>query len=212
MKKVSLVLLVSVMLISFVSVANASIIIQPVDASGASNGGQYTPTQLINNSGVNAGSTGDAVPATWNALTSTYQYYGWLLAHDFSTEGSTDLTFDLGDSYQVEAFHVWNYAWQAALGRCTKDITLQYSTDGTTWTTAQDFTLAQEKTEVTELRGNTYTLDTPVTASYMRMVVKSNYGDTDAVGMGEVRFIGVVPEPATIGLLLFGIIGFIRRR
>ena len=117
------------------------------------------------------------------------------------------IQFNLGATYTVDRFHVWNYNGDGGYNfRGFKDTTIQYSLDGTTWKTiAQRFRFAQGP-GVNTYTGEDYTLTYPVSARYIRFQADSTYRNFGPViyetaGLGKVRFHagGVVKTPPATG-------------
>ena len=132
--------------------------------------------------------------------------------------GSTatgNITFDLKGSYSLAGFSFWNYN-RINFNRGIKDVTVQSSTNGTTWTTIAvaptQFAIAANAA----INPQTFSFSSPVTASFVRFVVASNWGST-ATGFSEVQFNGTpaqppgpqsVPESSSLlALLAFGLAG-----
>jgi len=97
-----------------------------------------------------------------------------------------DFTFD----YSIGLLHFWNFNHPDFLNRGAKDISIDISMDGSTWTSAANFTIAQAS-------GSPYYegIDGPTInqrARYMLITVHNNYGDA-CTSIGEIR-IGVADE------------------
>lgn len=129
------------------------------------------------------------------------------------TDMAPRITFDLGASYNVDGFHVWNYDSGAYGGvpyweRAAKEVVISTSSDGVDFTSLGTFTFAPSPGTDGYL-GETISLG-GVTASFIRFDILSNYsaqGFEFGVGLAEVRFLGstaAVPEPASIAMLALG--------
>jgi hypothetical protein len=134
----------------------------------------------------------------------------------FGTALTGNITFNLNGSYSLAGFSFWNFNGQRTVG--IKGVTVQASTNGTTFTT-----IAGAPTQFAIAAANfaaenpqTFSFSSPVTASFVRFVVASNWGST-ATGFSEVQFNGTpaqppgpqsVPESSSLlALLAFGLAG-----
>jgi hypothetical protein len=113
-----------------------------------------------------------------------------------------NVTFNLGGTYNLAGFSVWNFNGIDQVG--VKDVIIKSSLDGSKYTTIADaptqFKIgayaAPESPELVSF--------TPVLASYVRFAIGSNYGYPGYTGLSEVQFDGekvttqAVPEPLTI--------------
>ena len=115
--------------------------------------------------------------------------------------------FNLGATYTVNKFHIWNY--NEANGYSIsgfRDTTVQYSLNGTTWKTiAQRFRFARAPGDDT-YTGEDYLLTYPVSARYIRFQADNTYQIeggmyTGRAGLGKVRFYagGTVTTPVPTG-------------
>lgn len=225
--------------ITVCGVANAElIVIKPTAATASSIVNSTMPaSNAINGTGINGVAAGfsdlstgtlltaegipvtaDPQKTTWNTTSSINQNTMWVSdAETFS--GNTWIAFDLGDIYTVSSMHVWNYNNSGApisYQRGIKNVTIQYSEDNVTWTTAESMTFAKANAG-TDYVGSDYVLTTSITTQYIRFLISSNfYADmvtNPYVGLQEVRFIGTtVPEPMTLGILVVGSAAFMIRR
>jgi hypothetical protein len=98
---------------------------------------------------------------------------------------------------------VWNYnvLFEPILGFGIKDVTVEYSIDGTDWTVFGEVELAQA-TAAEAYTANTTVDFGGVAAQYVRLTVNSNYGVLDQFGLSEVRFLQIPtfarePQPAS---------------
>jgi len=107
------------------------------------------------------------------------------------------LLFEFDGMYKLVEMLIWNYNMQfeAFLGYGIKDVTLEYSLDGTDWTVLGDFELAQAPGMTPTPSNSTVPLD-GVAAKYVRMTINSNFSNSDAVyGCSEIRFMSVPVQP-----------------
>ncbi|MBN1361823.1 MAG: discoidin domain-containing protein [Sedimentisphaerales bacterium] len=98
-----------------------------------------------------------------------------------------NLQFAFDRVYKLREVLIWNYnhQYEQYLGFSVKDITVEYSADGETWTTLGDYTLPQGAGQVSFQA-------TPIDfggapAQQVRIIVNSNYGG-GGFGMSEVQF------------------------
>jgi len=104
--------------------------------------------------------------------------------------------------YKLHEMLVWNHnsSFELLLGFGLKDVTVEYSENGTDWTLLGDVELAQA-TATGDYTANTAVDFQGVTARYVRLTVNSGHGMTGQFGLSEVRFTSVPvqarqPEPA----------------
>lgn len=117
------------------------------------------------------------------------------------------ITFDLGATYDVDGFSFWNFNGSFhSMG--IRGVTVQSSTDGSSFSTIPGAPTEFARAIGGPLSPEQFSFSTPVTASHVRFVVGSNWGDPDFTGFSEVQFDGspaAVPEPTGIvGLLAVG--------
>lgn len=91
-----------------------------------------------------------------------------------------DFTFD----YSVGQLHFWNFNHPDYLNRGARDISIDISMDGASWTSVSDYTIPQAN-GLSSYEG----VDGPMLnqrARYMLITVNNNYGDACA-SIGEIR-------------------------
>ena len=66
------------------------------------------------------------------------------------------------------------------LNRLPKDVAIQYSDNGSSWTTAESLTLDYAHSAE-------YFLGTPIQAQYFRLYIYNNYGDASYIGINELE-------------------------
>ncbi len=118
------------------------------------------------------------------------------------TEGSLYIEYEFERVYKLHQMLIWNYnvQFEVLLGFGLKNVTVEYSENGTDWTALGDFELARATAKAT------YTANTTVDfgglpAKYVRLNVNSGYGLMGQYGLSEVRFMYVPaharePQPA----------------
>jgi hypothetical protein len=98
------------------------------------------------------------------------------------------ITFAFDNVYKLDAMQVWNFnsEFESILDFGLKDVAVDYSTDGETWTTHGNFALEQGP-GVATYAGQKLDLD-GIVARYVRMTANSNYGSNTMYGLSEVGF------------------------
>jgi concanavalin A-like lectin/glucanase superfamily protein/F5/8 type C domain-containing protein len=112
------------------------------------------------------------------------------------------LQFEFDRIYKLHEIKVWNYnvEFELVLGFGVKDMTVEYSEDGATWTTLGDVQLAQGTAK------SNYTANTTIdfgglAVKYVRLTINSGFGAIPQYGLSEVRFLYIpaharYPQPA----------------
>ncbi len=98
------------------------------------------------------------------------------------------IQFDFDKTYKVMEMQLWNYnmAFEAWLGLSAKDVTIEYTSDGTDWAVLGDFVLPQGPAVAT-YEGTVMDLG-GIAAQALRIDIHSNYGTQNSYGLSEVRF------------------------
>jgi len=97
------------------------------------------------------------------------------------------ILYDFGYNYELTSMYVWNYNVAGYTNRGIKDVYIDYSTDGSTWTELS-YTQFQEADGTNSYSGF-YGPDFDGTiAKYVLITVVSNWGDPSCSGLAEVRF------------------------
>ncbi len=164
--------------------------IDAVTATASSTDGQLGPQNTVNGSGLNEqGEHSTAAGDMWQSQIGAAEPV-WI-----------QYAFD--KIYKLHELKVWNYNGdlEYLVGFGLKDVTVEYSLDGTDWTALGDFTFAQG-TSSANYTANTTVPFEGVAAQYVRLVVNSGWGTTGRYGLSEVRFLYIPtfprePQPAS---------------
>jgi len=112
------------------------------------------------------------------------------------------IQYEFDRVYKLHEMWVWNYnvMFELVLGFGLKDVTLEYSEDGTEWTSLGDVEFAKA-TAAGSYTHNTAVDLGGVAAKYVRLTVNSGWGMLGQVGLSEVRFLYIPaharePQPA----------------
>ncbi len=104
--------------------------------------------------------------------------------------------------YKLDQMLVWNYnaEFELLLGFGLKNVAVEYSADGTEWTSLGDVELAQATASATYCYNTTVDFE-GVAARFVRLHVQSSYGVMGQYGLSEVRFLYIPaqarkPKPA----------------
>jgi len=122
------------------------------------------------------------------------------------TTGTADapawIQYEFDRAYQMHELLVWNYnvQFELMLGFGFKDVTIEYSVDGTEWMVFGDVQFAQATATAGYQANTTVALD-GIMAKYIRLTATSGHGMLGQFGLSEVRFLYVpaqarFPEPA----------------
>ncbi|MCX5645604.1 MAG: discoidin domain-containing protein [Phycisphaerae bacterium] len=158
-------------------------------ASGASIG--MGPEKTIDGSGLNANDEHATDPTQM-----------WLTGKTGAQSVWIQYAFE--KVYRLDKLWVWNsnQVMESMLGFGAKNVTVEYSTDGTTWAKLGDFVFAQASSAAT-YAANTTVNFAGATAKHVKLTINSNWGGlVPQYGLSEVRFFYVPtqarqPVPAT---------------
>jgi len=150
--------------------------IKPIAATASSSAPGMGPENTINGSGLNAddGHNTEAT-AMW---TSTNQTPHWI-RYEFDKE------------YKLDKLLVWNanQVIETMLGFGAKTVTIEYSTDGETWTALENVPEFAQAEGMANYKANTTVDLAGVTARFVRLTIAANWGSlTPQTGLSEVRF------------------------
>jgi F5/8 type C domain/Right handed beta helix region len=104
-------------------------------------------------------------------------------------DGGVYIQFEFDDVYELDEMWVWNYnvMFEFLLGFGIKEATIEYSENGTDWTTLSDVEFAQG-TATADYTVGTIVAFGGVPAKYVRLNVQSGWGMLGQFGLSEVRF------------------------
>ncbi len=148
-----------------------------------------TPQRTVDGSGINADDQASVKAADM-----------WLAYPP--AEGTLYIQYEFDSLYRLHEMLVWNYnvLFEPMLGFGLKDVTVEYSDNGTDWTALGDVEFARA-TATTTYTANTIVSFGGAAARYVRLNVNSGYGLIGQYGLSEVRFMYIPayarqPQPA----------------
>jgi len=132
------------------------------------------------------------------------------------------IQYEFDKTYQLHEMLVWNYNGQSFLaGLGLKDIKVEYSTDGATWTRIDSVSVFNKATGKDDYAANTIVPFGDVPVKYVKITVNSNWGG-DAFpqyGLSEVRFMYIPtdarkpdPEDGATDISIDVILGWVTGR
>jgi hypothetical protein len=147
------------------------------------------PENTINSSGLDDNDLHGTNPATmW--LSSTEPQPTWI-------------RYEFDKAYKLHQMWVWNYnaEFESILGFGLKDVTVEYSENGTDWQVLGDFEFAQAPGEEGYAH-NTIVDFNGAAAKYVKLTANSHWGELFQYGLSEVRFFykpvhARLPKPAS---------------
>jgi regulation of enolase protein 1 (concanavalin A-like superfamily) len=150
-----------------------------------------TPANTINGSGLTGDLHGTDITTMWDSA--------------MTDPGPVWIQYQFDSVYKLSELWVWNHntEYESVLGYGIKDVTIEYSLDGQTWTLLKNTQFAQATAVANYAHNNTLDMG-GVMAQYVRLTAKSNYSlvGLKQYGLSEVRFYYVpvqarAPQPAT---------------
>jgi len=148
------------------------------------------PANTINGSGLTGDLHATNAATMWNTAV--------------TDPGPVWIQYQFDNAYKLSELWVWNYNgdFEPVLGFGFKDVKIEYSTDGTTWTLLKETQFAQA-TAVGGYAHNTTVDMGGVVAQYVKLTAKSNWSmvGIKQCGLSEVRFFHIpaqarAPQPA----------------
>ncbi len=113
----------------------------------------------------------------------------WLTTNSPSTTAAT-MTFDMGGSFRINGFHLWNYneVGPNFPNRGAKDVLVSTSLDGATYSAPVPMVF-RRATGAATYAGADYAMPA-VDARYVKFDIQNNFGgaNADTVGLSEIRF------------------------
>ena len=151
--------------------------IENIIATASASNAQYGPELTVDGSGLND-----------NGEHSTESADMWQA--DASTVDSLWLQYEFDQAYKLYQLRVWNYnvLWESLLGFGVKDVTIESSADGETWTTLGDFEFAQAP-GAEDYAANTTVDLAGIRAQYVRLIISSSQSGSTSCGLSEVQFL-----------------------
>jgi len=147
------------------------------------------PQNTVNGSGLNA--------SDQHSVDSPDMWLGLPAAGE-----TAQIQWEFDGVYKLHEMLVWNYnvQFELILGFGVKDVTVEYSTNGTDWTVLGDVTLNQATAKPTYAANTTIDFG-GVAAQYVRLNINSGFGLMGQYGLSEVRFMYIPaqarePQPA----------------
>ena len=154
----------------------------PFDADNA-------PENIVNGSGLNS--------ADQHSVNAPDMWLGQPAPGETPT-----LSFEFDGVYKLYQLQVWNYnvMFEPMLGFGLKDVTIEYSENGTDWTALGDVQFAQATARADYTANTTVDFD-GAAAKYVKISVINGYGGLGQYGLSEVRFLYIPvqarePQPA----------------
>jgi hypothetical protein len=163
--------------------------VTPIAATASSFQAGYTPQNTINGSGLNANDE--------HSLTLAQM---WMTG----SVGPHWISYEFDKAYKLDKMWVWNsnQIIEAFVGFGARNVTVEYSQDGATWTALEGVPEFAQGTGMANYTANTTVDFGGVTAQFVKLTINSNWGGVaPQTGLSEVRFFYVPvqafkPQPA----------------
>ncbi len=146
------------------------------------------PENTINGSGLTGDQHGTDGPTMW--MTTGLVLPNWI-------------QYQFDKVYKLNDLKVWNsnQGIEAYIGFGAKDVQIEYSTDGATWTTLANVPQFARAPGLPTYTANTTVQFGGVLAQYVKLTINSSWGGLPQTGLSEVRFSYVpvqarAPQPA----------------
>jgi len=163
--------------------------VTPIAATASSFQQSYVPQNTINGSGLNAADEHSLLLADM-----------WMSG----PVGPHWIQYEFDKTYTLDKMWVWNanQIVEAFVGFGAKDVTVEYSVDGATWTTLEGVPEFARATGTTTYTANTTVAFGSVMAKFVKLTINSNWGGVaPQTSLSEVRFFYIPvqafrPQPA----------------
>ncbi len=103
--------------------------------------------------------------------------------------GPVWIQYDFGKVYKLEGMQVWNYnhAFEFALGYSVRNVTVEYSTDGSEWAALGDYEWSRGPSAAAYASDITVDFQ-GLPVRHVRLNIHDNWGTGTSYGLSEVRF------------------------
>ncbi len=202
----------------------ATIIVDPTSAVDGNTGylGLVSATDTINSTGLSDGgasvTTGSAIPASFPTVTPNLAGF----TDNYDTDdmigpSGVVITYSLDKAYTITGGHFWQYSgdYEATGERSLTSAEVWVSTDGMHYTDAGTLTpgYVEGRPYGTPDPGVNFSLTSTANVVSIQLRDLMAPGDPNiTAAFNEIRFFANTPEPASLGLLALGGLGFLRRR
>jgi len=106
------------------------------------------------------------------------------------------IQYEFDAVYKLHELQIWNYnvMFEKMLGFGLKNVTVEYSVDGTEWTALGDFDLNQATAKASYVYNSTIGFQ-GLPVKFVRLTVNSAFGALGQYGLSEVRFMYIPVQP-----------------
>ncbi|MEM1121205.1 MAG: PA14 domain-containing protein [Bacteroidota bacterium] len=98
------------------------------------------------------------------------------------------IQYDLGKEYLLNGTHIWNYNGAGNTGKGFKDVVIDYSSDGTTWTQLGDIFTWEQANGMIGYEGFEGPNFSGVTARYILVTALNNWDNGTCSGFSKITF------------------------